>query len=54
MEKREIKNSSRDVMVFGKQKMKSINKVEHREEGTLVQVVTKEEVENAVMKENSS
>ena len=39
---------------FGKQKMKSINKVEHVEEGNLVQVVTKEEVENAIMKENSS
>ena len=34
--------------------MKSINKVEHKEEGTLVQVVTKKEVENAIMKENSS
>lgn len=39
---------------FGKQRMKSINKVEFKEEGVLVQVVTKEEVENAIMKENSS
>ena len=34
--------------------MKFINKVECREEGILVQVVPKEEVENAIMKENSS
>ena len=40
--------------MFGKQKMKSINKVEYKEEGTLVQVVTKEDAENAIMKENSS
>lgn len=40
--------------MFGKEKMKSINKVECKEEGTLVQVVTKEDAENAIMKENSS
>ena len=39
---------------FGKQKMKSINKVEHKEEGVLVQVTTQDEVENAIMKENST
>ena len=35
-------------------KMKSINKVEYKEEETLVQVVTKEDAENAIIKENSS
>ena len=40
--------------VFGKQKMKFINKAECNEEGILVQVVTREDAENTMMKENSS
>ena len=39
---------------FGKKKMKSINNVEHRENGVLMQTSTKEEVEHAIMKENSN
>ena len=39
---------------FSKLKMKSINKVECKEKGTLVQVVTREDAENAIMKENPS
>ena len=34
--------------------MNAINRVEYREEGILIQVNTKEEVENAVIRENSS
>ena len=34
--------------------MKAINRVEYREEGKLIQFNTKEEVENAIMQENSS
>ena len=33
--------------------MKAINRVENKEEGVLVQVTTKSEIENAIMKENS-
>ena len=34
--------------------MNAINQVEYREEGVLIQVNTKEEVENTVIRENSS
>ena len=34
--------------------MNTINRVEYREEGVLIQVNIKEEVENIVMQENSS
>ena len=34
--------------------MNTINRVEYREDGVLIQVNTKEEVENAVIQENSS
>ena len=34
--------------------MNAINRVEYREDGILIQVNTKEEVENAVIRENSS
>ena len=40
--------------IFGKKKMKSINKVEHREDGVLMQASSKEDVEHAIMKENST
>ena len=39
---------------FRKHKLKAINRVEYRERGELIQVSTKNEVENAIMKENSS
>ena len=39
---------------FGCQKIKAMNRVEYREEGVLIQINTKEEVENTVMRENSS
>ena len=38
--------------VFGKQKMKAINRVKCKEDGVLVQVTTKSEVKNVMMKEN--
>lgn len=39
---------------FGKRKMKSIRSVEYRDNGVLIQASSKEEVEHAIMKENSS
>ena len=39
---------------FGKCKLKAINRVEYRKDGELIQVSTKNEVENAIMRENSS
>ena len=39
---------------FGKKKMKSINNVEYRDNGVLIQTSTKEELEHAIMKENSN
>ena len=39
--------------MFGHYRLKVTNRVEHREDGELVQVNTKEEVENAMIKENS-
>ena len=39
---------------FGKHKLKIINRVEYREDRILIQVFTKNEVENAIIKENSS
>ena len=40
--------------IFGKCKLKTINRVEYREGGELIQVSTKYEVENVIMRENSS
>ena len=39
---------------FGKKKLKAIKRVEYRENGVLIQAITKEEVEYAIMKENSA
>ena len=39
---------------FGERKMKSINNVEHRDNGVLMQASSKEEVEHAIMKEKSN
>ena len=39
---------------FGKRKLKAINRVEYREGGELIQVSIKNEVENSIMRENSS
>ena len=38
---------------FEKHKLKAINRVEYREGGELIQVSTKHEVENAIIRENS-
>ena len=34
---------------FGRSRLNAINRLEHRENGELVQVTTKEEIENAIM-----
>ena len=39
---------------FGKKKLKAIKRVEYRENGVLIQAITKEEVEFAIIKENSA
>ena len=50
-QKRQLKRCN---STFGKHKLKAINRVEYREDGELIQVSTKNEVENAKMKENLS
>ena len=40
--------------VFGKKKMKSISSVEYSVNGTVIRSLTKLEIEEAIMKENSS
>ena len=50
-QKKQIKHFNN---TFGRCKLKAINRVEYREDEELIQVSTKNEVENAIMKENSS
>ena len=49
-QKRQFKRCNQ---TFGKRKLKSIDSVEYRENGVLLQATSKEEVEYAIMKENS-
>ena len=39
-------------ITFGKKRMKAINRVEHRDNRVLIQVMSKTEVERVIMKEN--
>ena len=50
-QKRQFKNCNN---TFGRSRLNAINRVEYRENGELVQVTTKEEIENDIMIENSS
>ena len=50
----QIRQFKRCNSTFGYRKMNAINRVEYGEEGALIQISIKEEVENAVMQENSS
>ena len=50
-QKRQFKHCNN---TFRRSRLNAINRVEHRENGELVQVTTKEEIENAIMIKNSS